>query len=357
VSNIISPSPPSSPSPPAPSPRPPAIVGRIARIPRTLAGSRSLGVLVGLVACCIFLSATQDVFLTQANWVNIVRSNTVILLLAVGATFVVITAGIDLSLASTTAASAVALGLAFDAGLPAAVCLTLTLAAGLLLGLVNGALIGWLRISFFVVTLGTLSIYQSVALLASDGDTITLFTVPAFAPVQEFVNGDVGPFPTLLLVWVVVCAVAQSILSHTSYGRAVFAVGSNPEAARLAGIRVSTVLVSVYVIVGLCAAIAAVVQAGRLSGASPHSDPTMLMTVIAAVLIGGTPYTGGEGSVFGTVLGVLFLAVISNGLALSSVSSAWQGAVSGSILILAVGLGVIRGLPRRRRAALKDATE
>jgi ribose/xylose/arabinose/galactoside ABC-type transport system permease subunit len=281
----------------------------------------------------------------------------VILLLAIGATFVVITAGIDLSLASTTAAAAVILGLTFDAGLPAIVCLTSTLATGLLLGFVNGALIGWLRISFFVVTLGTLSIYQSFALLASGGDTITLFTVPAFAPVQEFVNGDLGPFPTLLLVWVVVCGISQAILSYTSYGRAVFAVGSNPEAARLAGIRVSAVLVSAYVIVGLCAAVAAVVQAGRLSGASPHSDPTMLMTVIAAVLIGGTPYTGGEGSVFGTVLGVLFLAVISNGLALASVSSAWQGAVSGTILILAVGLGVIRGLPRRRRAALNAAPE
>jgi ribose transport system permease protein len=145
------------------------------------------------------------------------------------------------------------------------------------------------------------------------------------------------------------------VLRYTHFGRAVYAVGSNPEAARLAGINTTAVLVSVYLISGLCAGLAAVVQTGRLSASAPTGDPTLLLAVVAAVLIGGTAYSGGAGGLLGTLIGVLFLGVVQNGLALSGVSAFWQGTVSGLILIIAVGIGVLRerGIQLRSRASAR----
>ena len=144
--------------------------------------------------------------------------------------------------------------------------------------------------------------------------------------------------------------IAGGVLRYTGFGRALFAVGSNPEAARLNGIDVGRIMLITYAIAGLTAGLASVVQVGRLTGASAQADPTLLLTVIAAVLIGGTAYTGGEGGVLGTLIGVLFLGVVQNGLTLSDVSSFWHGTVSGVILIAAVGLGVLRDRGWRMRS-------
>ena len=149
---------------------------------------------------------------------------------------------------------------------------------------------------------------------------------------------------------------ASFVLHFTSFGRSIYAVGSNIEAARLTGVKVTLVLISVYTISGLSAGLGAVVETGRLTGAGPQVDPNLLLTVIAAVLIGGTAFTGGDGGLLGTAIGGLFLGVIQNGIELSNVSTFWQGAVSGLILIFAVGLGVLRNsrgrawLASRRRA-------
>jgi len=132
------------------------------------------------------------------------------------------------------------------------------------------------------------------------------------------------------------------VLRYTTFGRRVYAVGSNRDAARNNGIEVARITLAVYTIAGLSAGAASIIQVGRLTGAGPTMDPTLLLTVIAAVLIGGTAYTGGEGGVGGTVVGVLFLGVIQNGLTLSDVSSFWRGTVNGLVLIAAVGLGVAR---------------
>ena len=150
------------------------------------------------------------------------------------------------------------------------------------------------------------------------------------------------------------------MLRYTAFGRALFAIGSNQEAARLNGINVSRILIAVYTIAGLAAGLAAILQVGRLTAASPTVDPTLLLTVLAAVLIGGTSFTGGEGGVLGTVIGVVFLGVVQNGLTLSNVSSFWQGTVSGVILITAVGLGVLRDRGynlRQRRVARAPADQ
>ena len=322
--------------------------------------ARYAGVLVALVLVCLYLSLAQDVFLTWDNVSNIVKSNTVVFVLAIGATFVVISAGIDLSTASATAAAGMILGLALDAGWSIVLVLGATVLFGALLGLCNGFLITKLRISFLVVTLGTLSIYQSLALVVNDGQTITVFGKPGFSVLNGFVNDQIGPFPVLMVFDLVLLVVAGGVLRYTGFGRALFAVGSNPEAARLNGIDVGRILLGTYGIAGLTAGLAAIVQVGRLTGASPQADPTLLLTVVAAVLIGGTAYTGGEGGVLGTLIGVVFLGVVQNGLTLSDVSSFWHGTVSGAILIAAVGLGVRRrrGFPwRKRRSRFRPPRE
>jgi ribose transport system permease protein len=310
---------------------------------------RHAGVLVALVLLCVYLSITQEVFLTWGNLTNIAKSNSVVFLLAIGATFVVISAGIDLSVASAATAAGMVLGLTMDAGWSVVLALAATVLFGCFLGLVNGFLITKLRISFLVVTLGTLSIYQSFALIVNDGQTITVFGKPGFSVLSDFVNNEIGPFPVLLVFDLVVLLIAGGVLRYTGFGRALFAVGSNPEAARLNGIAVARVVLLTYGIAGLAAGLASVVQVGRLTGAGAQADPTLLLTVVAAVLIGGTAFTGGEGGVFGTFVGVLFLGVLQNGLTLSDVSSFWHGTVSGAVLIAAVGLGLLRANHQNER--------
>lgn len=316
---------------------------------------RYAGVLVGLAAVCIYLAVTEPVFLTWGNWANIIRSFAVVAILAVGMTFVVLAGGFDLSIASLATAAAMILGLAIDGGWAwwSAAIVCVAVAVGL--GFFNGFLIGVGRIPFFVVTLGTLAIYQSFAFLVNDGELISLFEFGSFEPLKDLANGSVGPIPTLLFLVVGLYVVGAVVLRSTSFGRAVYAVGSNREAARLTGIRVTLVVVAVFTISGLFGGIGAIVQTGRLTASSPQADPNLMLTVVAAVLIGGTAFTGGEGGLFGTFVGVLFLGVVQNGLSLSGVSAFWQGMVSGWILIAAVGIGVLREhrlrLPRIRPPA------
>ena len=323
---------------------------------RRVSLGRYTGVLLGFTAIFVYLAITEPVFLTWENWQNIFRSQAVVFTLGVGMTFVVLTGGIDLSIASAATGAAMLLGIVVRDGGSWWLGALTAIAVGVGFGTANGAMIGILKIPFFVFTLGTLSIYQSIALLTTNGATISLFLYPRFNEIQTIANGNWGPFPTILVIGVVMYLIAAFVLHYTAFGRSIYAVGSNVEAARLTGVKVTLVLVSVYAISGLTAGLGAVVQTGRLTGAGPQVDPNLLLTVIAAVLIGGTAFTGGDGGLLGTAIGGLFLGVIQNGLQLSNVSTFWQGTVSGLILIFAVGLGVLRNsnarmwLARRRRA-------
>jgi ribose transport system permease protein len=320
---------------------------------------RYTGLLVALVAVGLYLTLTEDVFLTWDNLMNIGKSNSVVFVLAIGATFVVISGGIDLSIASAATAAGMILGLTMDAGWSMVAVLAVTLLFGLCLGVLNGVLITRLKISFLVVTLGTLSIYLSFALVVNGGQTISVFGKPGFSVLSDFVNNEIGPFPVLLVFDLALLLVAGGVLRYSGFGRSLFAVGSNPEAARLNGINVGRILLITCALSGLTAGLASVVQVGRLTGASAQADPTLLLTVIAAVLIGGTTYTGEEGGVLGTLIGVLFLGVVQNGLTLADVPSFWQGTVSGVLLIVAVALGALRdrGWVARRRGRAASISE
>ncbi len=321
---------------------------------------RYAGVIVALIVVSAVLTVTQSSFLTWANMENIIGANSVILVLALGATFVVITAGIDLSTASVMTASSMMLAIAFKSGwgLVPAVCLAL--AFGSAAGFCNGFLIAKGRISFLAVTLGALSIWQSFALVVQEGQTVSIFSAKAFGPIHDLVTNSIGPIPLLLVFDLVLILLAGGLLRYTTFGRSLFAIGSNEDAARLSGINVSRVLILVYTLAGLAGGLACLVSVGRLTAGAPTPDPNLLLTVLAAVLIGGTSFTGGIGGIVGTAIGVVFLGVVENGLTLSNVSSFWQGIVSGSILIIAVGLGVVRERGwsmRRSRGASAAATE
>jgi len=321
---------------------------------------RYSGVVVALIAVALILTFTQSTFLTWDNMKNIIGANSVILVLALGATFVVITAGIDLSTASLMTACSMMLAIAFKSGWGLVPAVLLALAFGAAAGYGNGFLIAKGKISFLAVTLGTLSIWQSFALVVQEGQTVSIFSEASFKPIHELVTNSIGPIPLLLIFDVILILLAGGLLRYTTFGRSLFAIGSNEEAARLSGINVNAVLIGVYTIAGLAAGLACLVSVGRLTAGSPTPDPNLLLTVLAAVLIGGTSFTGGVGGIFGTVIGVIFLGVVQNGLTLSNVSSFWQGIVSGSILIIAVGLGVIRERGwslRRARGASAAVTE
>ncbi|MBS44454.1 MAG: ABC transporter permease [Nocardioides sp.] len=308
---------------------------------KALAGLRPVlgkhaGLMLAFALVVVYFWMTQPIFMTWANISNLVASNSVVLVLAVGATFVVISGGLDLSTVSATTLAGMCLGFVLADGHSFVVALIAVLLAGVALGLANGILIAWVRMSFLVVTLGTMTIYSSLAQVSNEGATISVFSAPGFAPLMTFVTGRLGPIPYIMIFDVVLALIAGAVLRYTSYGRSLFAVGSNQEAARINGINVTRVMLCTYVLAGLAAGIAALVQVGRLSGASATTDPSLLMAVLAAVLLGGTAFTGGEGGIFGTVLGVLFLGVITNGLTISQVSAFWTGTVNGGVLLLAV---------------------
>lgn len=331
------------------------------RLPQGM--SRYAGVVIGLIVVCAVLSVTQSQFLTGGNWSNILRSQSVLFTLAIGMTLVILAGGLDLSIAAIATAALMFMGIAVEHGASPALAIVVAVGSGTGMGLINGLLVGIGGMPFFVVTLGTLSIYSSLALLLTSGQTISLFTFSNFDAVSEIANGSVGPVPSVLPLLLVLYMITGFVLHRTRAGRSIYAYGSNPEAAHLTGINTKGVQVLVYASSGLFAGIGAVLLGGRLTAAGPQVDPNLLLATIAAVLIGGTAFSGGEGGLVGTIVGGLFLGVVQNGLGLANVSTFWQGAVSGTILIVAVAVGMLRHRPlrlghiRRRRGRRRAAVQ
>lgn len=297
--------------------------------------STYLGVGTVLLLLVVYLTATQERFSTYDNWRIILETNAVLLIVAVGLTFVLLVGGFDLSLGGTLALSAVILEeLLTDGGWPAGLAIAAVVIGATLVGLaVNGFLVGKVGLSFLVVTLGTASLFRGIALVRTGGQSQPLFQ-------EEFLktlgSGRVAGIPYPVLISLAVLALAILVLRYTGYGRMVYAVGGNPEAARLAGINVTMIRMSVFGIAAGLAGLAAVLDAGRLTAASPTARTGVELAAGAAVLLGGTTFVGGRGTMFGTLLGVLFLGVLENGITLAGVSAFWQGIVAGAVLILAL---------------------
>lgn len=296
------------------------------------------GALSALVVLLVAMSLLSGDFLTTQNLLNVGVQAAVTAILAFGVTFVIVSAGIDLSVGSVAALSATVLAWsATSQGLPVWLALVLAVVTGIACGFVNGALVSYGKLPPFIATLAMLSIARGLSLVISQGKPIDF-------PGSVSVLGDTlgGWLPVPVLVMVVMGLIAALILARTYIGRSMYAIGGNEEAARLSGLRVKRQKLAIYALSGLFAAVAGVVLASRLTSAQPQAAQGYELDAIAAVVIGGASLAGGVGKASGTLIGALILAVLRNGLNLLSVSAFWQQVVIGVVIALAVLLDTVR---------------
>ncbi len=293
---------------------------------------RQFGLVISFALLCIALALLSDRFLTVGNLTNILLYSAVNGIIAVGMTFVILTAGIDLSVGATLALSALVAAAVMQRMGSAPGAMAVALLIGTTLGAANGVLTIALRIPPFITTLGMMTIARGLALTFSGGGPITGF-LPAF---RYLGAGYVGPLSATIVVTALVFALGYFILARTTLGEYVRAVGNNPLAARLAGIRTNWVIVAVYTITGLLSALAGLVLTGRLNSAAPTLGVGYEFDAIAAVVVGGTSFAGGEGGLGGTLLGVLIIGVLNNGLNLLNVNALWEQVVKGVVIALAL---------------------
>jgi inositol transport system permease protein len=319
---------------------------------------KRFGPLLFLLALMVVFAFTNKAFLDPINIFNVMRQISVTGLIALGMTFVILTAGIDLSVGSLLAfcgmiaavvakggtANTLSLASSGNQGFGWFAALIAAVAVGAAAGGVQGLAITRLKVPPFVVTLGGLTIFRGLTLTVSNGGPISGFT----PEMRWFGTGLIGPVPVPVIIFAVAAILCHIVLRYTRYGRSVYAVGGNAEAARLSGLRVDRILISVYVIVGFFAGLAAFVLSARLNSAEAVAGVGYELTVISAVVIGGTSLFGGIGSVGGTVVGAALIGVLVNGLVLNNVSSYTQQIIIGMILIVAVAFD--RWLKSRTRA-------
>lgn len=294
--------------------------------------ARQYGTVLALVGLSAALWALTPYFLTVPNLLNIAEQTSINAIVAAGMTFVIVSGGIDLSVGSIVALSGVVLGGALQSGLPLSLALALALGAGAACGLVNGALVSLGRLPPFIVTLGMMSIARGAALVFTEGRPVSGFD-PGFRAVA---TGDVLGVPAPIVVTVLVYLIAHAVLTRTTFGRYVYAIGGNEEATRLSGVSVRFHKTIVYGVSGLASAVAAVLLTARLNSAQPIAGMMYELDAIAATVIGGTSLMGGEGRLAGTLVGALIMGVLRNGLNLLGVSSFLQQIVIGLVIIAAV---------------------
>ncbi|MFJ3989255.1 substrate-binding domain-containing protein [Streptomyces sp. NPDC090032] len=296
------------------------------------------GALSALVVLVIAMSLLSGDFLTTQNLLNVGVQAAVTAILAFGVTFVIVSAGIDLSVGSVAALSATVLAwAATSSGVPVWIAVILAVVTGVACGFVNGALISYGKLPPFIATLAMLSVARGLSLVISQGSPI-----PFPSSVSRIGDTLGGWLPVPVLVMIVMGLITALILSRTFIGRSMFAIGGNEEAARLSGLRVKRQKVVIYALSGLFAAVAGIVLASRLTSAQPQAAQGYELDAIAAVVIGGASLSGGVGKASGTFIGALILAVLRNGLNLLSVSAFWQQVVIGVVIALAVLLDTVR---------------
>ncbi|MFL9959461.1 ABC transporter permease [Paraburkholderia nemoris] len=301
---------------------------------------RRYGIVAVLIVLCIVLSFANQYFLTLGNIADILRQTSINGILAVGMTYVVLTAGIDLSVGSTLALAGIISASLVTGPHPhgAAIGLAAGLAVGAAIGAINGLLVARLSIPPFVATLGMLSAARGLTYIYNDGMPVT--DLPdGYLTIG---TGAIAGIPVPIIVFALVVVLFWLVLRYTTYGRYVYAVGGNAKSAKTSGISTGKILFSVYVIGGLLAGLAGIILAARTTSALPQAGVSYELDAIAAVVIGGTSLSGGTGSLGGTVVGALLIGVINNGLNLLGVSSYYQQVVKGVIIVGAVLLDASR---------------
>ncbi|KGE19308.1 ABC transporter permease [Paenibacillus wynnii] len=293
---------------------------------------QSLGPLVGLILIVVSLSVVSGDFLTAGNFFNVLRQISINALIAFGMTFVILTGGIDLSVGSILAlSSSLAAGL-MAGGMNTWLAVIIGLVGGMLMGMVNGILITKGKVAPFIATLATMTVFRGLTLVYTQGKPITGFK-------EDFSFIGKGYFLQIPMpiIWMVVSfAVLYIILKHTTFGRRVYALGSNEEATWLSGINTTKVKIMVYSISGLLAATSGMILSSRLNSAQPTAGGAFELDAIAAVVLGGTSLSGGKGWIVGTLIGAMIIGVLDNGLNLMNVSSFYQQVVKGIVILIAV---------------------
>ncbi|MCC6616127.1 MAG: ABC transporter permease [Anaerolineae bacterium] len=299
----------------------------------------SLSLVVSFVLLCVFFASQTPYFLTQANLSTIASTIAIVGITSIGMTLVLITGGVDISVGSVAALSGVVTSLLWlEHGIPLGVATVLGILAGGLVGLLNGAIVTYLKINPLITTLATFSIVRGLAFVLSEGQT-NLLSNEAF----NFIGrGTVAGIPFSLIVMLTLYLIFFFVLRYTSFGRNLYAIGGSPQASRLAGIAVTRHLLIVYVISGLLAAFSGIINVSQLASSAPRAAVGLEFTVITAVVLGGTSLAGGKGTLIGTLIGVIILRTLDNGLVLMQVSSFYQDVARGFVLILAVGFDQIR---------------
>ncbi|MCI7480367.1 MAG: ribose ABC transporter permease [[Pasteurella] aerogenes] len=293
---------------------------------------QAMGILPILVLIIIVFSFIAPNFMTEANMMNITRQASINIVLAAGMTFVILTGGIDLSVGSILGVTAV---MALVGSLNPALAdfaVPIALLAGLGMGIFNGLLVAFAGLPPFIVTLGTYTALRGAAYLVADGTTVINSKI-SFAWIG---NGYLGSVPWLVIIAFAVIALCWFILRRTTLGTHIYAVGGNLQAARLTGIKVSLVLIFVYAASGLLSGLGGVMSASRLYSANGNLGVGYELDAIAAVILGGTSFVGGIGTITGTLIGALIIATLNNGMTLMGVSYFWQLVIKGGVIIVAV---------------------
>ncbi|MEV6986737.1 ABC transporter permease [Sphaerisporangium sp. NPDC051017] len=303
--------------------------------------ARQAGLVGVIVVLVLGFGLARPLFLDGGNLINVLLQSSVVGVLALGQTFVLITGGIDLSIGSTVAMAAVVSGLLSHA-VPAPVAILGGIAVGALAGLANGLLITMTKITPFIITLGTMSIYAGLALIIAGGQAV--YDIPA--AFQDLLAGRVLGIPIPVLLFVLLTVVAAVCLRRTVFGEHLTAVGGNAEVARLAGINVKRFTASAYVLSGATAGLAGTILVARLGAADPTLGADLLLTAIAATVMGGTKLAGGEGSMSGAAFGAIIIATLTAGLTTLNVQAFYQQVAVGAAIIIAL---LVDQLARGRR--------
>jgi ribose/xylose/arabinose/galactoside ABC-type transport system permease subunit len=290
------------------------------------------GIIIVLVVLVIVLGISTPVFLSPRNIRNILQQVSTLGILSVGMTVLMISGGIDLSVGSSISVVAVIVGSLLKAGYSVGIAIVLGLVIGSAIGLINGLLASHTRAHPFILTLGTMTLFQGVAIIITEGYPIT-----DLGRKFEFIGGAlVWNVPFIVLLFFAVLIIGFFVLKYTRLGRTAYAIGGNEYTTYLAGVNVKRFKIVFYVLCGFLTGLASLVLASRISSAIPTMGTGFELQSIAAAVIGGIPLAGGKGSVWGTLTGVLLLGIIANGLNLLHVEASWQYVVTGAIIVFAV---------------------
>lgn len=293
-----------------------------------------LGPLLGLIILVVVITALNNSFIAPSNIFNLLRQVSINGLIAFGMTFVILTGGIDLSVGSILALSSALTALLITNGVDPILALLIGALIGAILGAVNGILITFGKMAPFIATLATMTIFRGLTLVVTDGNPIT--NLGDNVLFQMFGKGYLLGIPVPAVTMLIVFLVLYFVLHKTVFGKNTYAIGGNEKAAFISGIKVNKVKILIYSISGLMASIAGAILTSRLNSAQPTAGTSYELDAIAAVVLGGTSLTGGKGRIFGTLIGVLIIGVLNNGLNLLGVSSFYQQVIKGIVILIAV---------------------